>query len=81
MHPKFITFALRYSPGASMVPQVPATIFRPDLNDRLDPAHASITEFEYLASYSWLESNIPTILVPGKLFRKDACQIFRSNGQ
>lgn len=35
-----------------MVPQVPATIFRSDLDDRLDPAHATITEFEYLASYS-----------------------------
>ncbi|KAK7177896.1 hypothetical protein PSPO01_16058 [Paraphaeosphaeria sporulosa] len=42
-----------------------ATIFRFDLSDRLDPALATITEFEYLASYSWLESDVPTILVPG----------------
>ncbi|PVH90192.1 hypothetical protein DM02DRAFT_683896 [Periconia macrospinosa] len=48
-----------------MVSQVVATIFRSDLSDRLDSAHAAITKFEYLASYSWLESDVPTILVPG----------------
>ncbi|KAF2790757.1 hypothetical protein K505DRAFT_351745 [Melanomma pulvis-pyrius CBS 109.77] len=48
-----------------MASQVIATILRSDLSDRLDPAHATITEFEYLASYSWLESDVPTILVPG----------------
>jgi hypothetical protein len=64
-----------------MVPQVVATIFRSELSDRLDPAHAKITKFEYLASYSWLESDSPTILVPGKLFKRDSCQVFRSNGQ
>ncbi|KAI1675999.1 hypothetical protein KJE20_14411, partial [Pyrenophora tritici-repentis] len=47
-----------------MVPQVVTTIFRSDLSGHLDPAHAIITEFEYLASYSWLESDFPTILVP-----------------
>ncbi|CAG5187432.1 uncharacterized protein ALTATR162_LOCUS11717 [Alternaria atra] len=48
-----------------MVSRVVATICRSDLSDRLDPAHATTTEFEYLASYSWLESEVPTILVPG----------------
>ncbi|KAK7178333.1 hypothetical protein PSPO01_15621 [Paraphaeosphaeria sporulosa] len=48
-----------------MVPQVVASIFRSDLSDRLDPALATITDFEYLASYSWLESDVHTIVVPG----------------
>jgi hypothetical protein len=57
-----------------MVSQVVASIFRSDLSDRLDPALATITEFEYLASYSWLESDEPTILVPGKQFKGEACK-------
>ncbi|KAF2464206.1 uncharacterized protein BDR25DRAFT_156711, partial [Lindgomyces ingoldianus] len=48
-----------------MASQVVASILRSDLNDRLDPSHAIITDFEYLASYSWLDSGLPTILVPG----------------
>ncbi|ORY10798.1 hypothetical protein BCR34DRAFT_442131, partial [Clohesyomyces aquaticus] len=48
-----------------MASQVVAAILRSDLSDRLDPAHATITEFEHLASYSWLEGDIPTIVVPG----------------
>ena len=59
-----------------MVSQVLATIFRSDLNGQLDSAHeAKITEFEYLASYSWHKSDIPTISVPGMLLKRDPWRI------
>ena len=64
-----------------MVSQVIATIFRSDLNDRLDPAHAIITEFKYLTSYNWLDSEVPTIVVPGKPFQREGYSIFRADDQ
>ena len=79
LHLKIITFTLRQPPCAKMGSQVVATILRSDISDRLDPAHATITEFKYLASYSWLESDVPTIVVPGKLFKGETCQMFRFN--
>ncbi|KAH7092357.1 hypothetical protein FB567DRAFT_625376 [Paraphoma chrysanthemicola] len=48
-----------------MDPQGTTTIFRSDLGDHSYSVDAQITEFEYLASYSWHESDIPTISVPG----------------
>ncbi|KAF2871034.1 hypothetical protein BDV95DRAFT_637465 [Massariosphaeria phaeospora] len=63
LHLKSITFALRHPPGASTISQVDATLFRSDLNDRfwILLMQQSPSLIKYLASYSWLESDVPTI--------------------
>ena len=52
-----------------MVSQVIAEICLSELAET-EPTQATITEFEHLASYNWLNSDDPTISVPGKLSTK-----------
>lgn len=37
--------------------------------DEQQSEHPTITAFNPVASYSWLDASIPTILVPGELLR------------
>jgi hypothetical protein len=36
------------------------------IGSRFDRSSASIGSCEYIASYSWMEAKIPTIMVPGR---------------